>query len=577
MKRVLFFLLAIVAAFSCSRGLQEHTLHILCTDDVHGAWFDSLYTEPRRTTSLMAVNHYADSIRAVAGKDNVLMIDSGDCLQGDNATYYYNYVSTELEHPFVKLMSYMGYDAVVVGNHDIETGHPVYDKVTRQLERHGIPFLAGNAIRTDNGKPYFPEYKLFRKAGMKVLVLGYTNPNMKAWLQQELWSGMTFESLIPLVQERVDALTAKLKPDVVVVAVHSGNGDGDGSVLESQGLDLFNSLRGVDVLLTAHDHRQVTLEKDDIILINTGNKARYLGHGEVKVTKKGGKVVSKDLSASLIPIRYDNTDTRMSEAFRKEFLEVKDFTLREIGELRLSMRTRDAYTGMCPYTDLIHTVQMALPEVQLSFVAPLTYNGTISRGTLIYNDLFTIYPFENQMFVIRMTGEEVRKYLEYSYSKWIRTWDSSHVLRISHAPDARTQAERWSFDARTYNFDSCAGINYTVDVTKPYGSRVNISSMADGSAFNPAATYNVALTSYRASGGGDTMPKGAGITSDELDERVVARYPEIRELIYDYVMEHKILDAARISDRSRLGTWSFVPESIAPAAIEADMKLVFGR
>lgn len=577
MKRVLFSLLAIVAAFSCSRGLQEHTLHILCTDDVHGAWFDSLYTEPRRTTSLMAVNHYADSIRAVAGKDNVLMIDSGDCLQGDNATYYYNYVSTELEHPFVKLMSYMGYDAVVVGNHDIETGHPVYDKVTRQLERHGIPFLAGNAIRTDNGKPYFPEYKLFRKAGLKVLVLGYTNPNMKAWLQQELWSGMTFESLIPLVQERVDALTAKFKPDVVVVAVHSGNGDGDGSVLESQGLDLFNSLRGVDVLLTAHDHRQVTLEKDDIILINTGNKARYLGHGEVKVTKKGGKVVSKDLSASLIPIRYDNTDTRMSEAFRKEFLEVKDFTLREIGELRLSMRTRDAYAGMCPYTDLIHTVQMALPEVQLSFVAPLTYNGTISRGTLIYNDLFTIYPFENQMFVIRMTGEEVRKYLEYSYSKWIRTWDGSHVLRISHAPDARTQAERWSFDARTYNFDSCAGINYTVDVTKPYGSRVNISSMADGSAFNPAATYNVALTSYRASGGGDTMPKGAGITSDELDERVVARYPEIRELIYDYVMEHKILDAARISDRSRLGTWSFVPESIAPAAIEADMKLVFGR
>ena len=410
-----------------------------------------------------------------------------------------------------------------------------------------------------------------------MLVLGYTNPNMKAWLQQELWSGMTFESLIPLVQERVDALTAKFKPDVVVVAVHSGNGDGDGSVLESQGLDLFNSLRGVDVLLTAHDHRQVTLEKDDIILINTGNKARYLGHGEVKVTKKGGKVVSKDLSASLIPIRYDNTDTHMSEAFRKEFLEVKDFTLREIGELRLSMRTRDAYTGMCPYTDLIHTVQMALPEVQLSFVAPLTYNGTISRGTLIYNDLFTIYPFENQMFVIRMTGEEVRKYLEYSYSKWIRTWDGSHVLRISHAPDARTQAERWSFDARTYNFDSCAGINYTVDVTKPYGSRVNISSMADGSAFNPAATYNVALTSYRASGGGDTMPKGAGITSDELDERVVARYPEIRELIYDYVMEHKILDAARISDRSRLGTWSFVPESIAPAAIEADMKLVFGR
>ena len=231
MKRPALYLLALAALTALACQPRTGTVHIITTNDVHGAWFDSTYVGGRQVPSLMAVNHYVDSIRAAVGKSNVLLLDAGDCLQGDNAAYFSNYLDTLGEHLFVRLADYMGYDAIVVGNHDVETGHPVYDRVARQLAARGIPFLAGNAFKSD-GSNYWPEYKVFKRGGLKVLVMGYTNPNIAAWLDESIWSGIKFVSLLPLVQQRVDAVKAKVKPDVTIVAVHSGVGEGDGQILQ---------------------------------------------------------------------------------------------------------------------------------------------------------------------------------------------------------------------------------------------------------------------------------------------------------------------------------------------------------
>ena len=556
-----------------------YTLHVLTTNDVHAAWFDSTYVGGGTQRSLFAVNYYVDSIRNAVGRENVMLIDAGDCLQGDNASYYFNYIDTLTPHLFPRLVSYMGYDAITVGNHDIETGHPVYDRVAADLAKAGIPFLGGNAIRTDNGQPYFPVYKTFNRAGLKVLVLGYTNANNKAWMNENLWSGMTFESLIPLVQQDVDRLAAQEKPQVVIVSVHSGTGEGDGTVLEDQGLDLFNSLKGVDVLICSHDHRPYINGNDRIILLNTGSKASNLGHGELTVEIKGGKVVSKSLKSSLIPVDRLKADPEMREHFMPDYQAVKAFTLREVGELKRDMVFSDAFLGMSDYTNLIHTVCLGCAPAQISIAAPLTQNATVKAGKLIYNDMFTLYRYENQLFVVKMTGREVKDFLEFSYGMWIKTMQKpgDHVLNIMPGTDARTGTDRWSFAEASYNFDSAAGINYTVDVTKPQGSRVAISSMADGSAFDLDATYNVAMTSYRASGGGGAMVRGAGVDTGNIDERVVARYPEIRDLIFQYINKQGLVDPAVIGNKAVLGSWKFIPEKLADPALKADRDLLFGE
>ena len=477
-RRSCFFFVivsALMLSAACDRRLKDgdYTLTVLSTNDVHGTWFDSTYVDGKVRKSLFAMNWYIDSVRTADGFQNVLLVDAGDCLQGDNAAYYYNYVDTLAPHLFPRLMEYMHYDAIAMGNHDIETGHPVYDRVQRQLVKAGSPFLAGNAIRNDNGKPYFPLYKMVEKAGLRIAVIGYNNANIKAWLSEELWSGMHFESIASRQQD-VDCLRPRKSPTSWWWPCTPAAAGATATILEAEALDAFNLVKGVDWLICGHDHRPYVETRDTCALLNSGSHSRYVAHGKMHLKVENGKVCHQILlETDLIPVRPKKADPAMREYFRKDFEAVRDFTLQEVGELNTELRTRDAYKGMCDYMNLIHTLCLSQAPAQISFAAPLTYNGTVKAGTLVFNDLFTIYPFENQLYVVKMTGKEIKDYLEFSYDQWINTVSkpADHVLKIHARDNPRNQQKGWSFMNRSYNFDSAAGINYTVDVTKPSGSR----------------------------------------------------------------------------------------------------------
>lgn len=566
-------------AISCTDRPKdgEYQIDVLATTDVHGSWFPTSYTDGGRKMSLHSVYKTVTGFRDSLGRDNVILLDAGDCLQGDNAAYYSNYVDTLAPHLFPRIAAYMGYDAIAVGNHDIETGHPVYDKVAAELKKKGIPFLGGNAFSGE--KRYFQTYTTMRKNGLKVAVLGYTNPNIKAWLDERLWSGLEFRSLIPLVQGDVDRVREKENPQVVIVAVHSGTGKGDGSSLESQGLDLLNTLRGVDFLICGHDHSAVTIDRDSISLINAGSRAGRIGHGRIILSVKDGEVASRRIETEVLKVNASEPEPGMTEYFMSDYEKAREFTVREVGRLDTDLVTRASFAGMCPYMNLLHNVCLSSTGAEISFAAPLTFNRTIKAGTLIYNDLFTIYPYENQLFTLRLSGQEIKDYLEYSYDGWIQTPDAgngNNVLKIRKGADQRTGQENWHFVNRSYNFDSAAGLNYTVDVTRPMGERVSISSLADGRAFSSDSTYTVAMTSYRASGGGGLLFQGAGLSPEEADSRITGRYEEMRILLYNWLRDNGEFRMATFSDPDVIGQWKFVPES-AEALIRDDMMLLFGE
>ena len=568
MKKFVSSLLLLVLAV----GLSAQDLHIVTTGDVHGSYFNRSYIGDSPRVSLMSVKWYVDSLRTAVGDENVLLLDAGDCLQGDNASYYFNYVATDKPHIYPRLVKYMGYDVCTVGNHDIETGHAVYDKVNAELRELGIRWLAGNAFRDDGEGTYFPEYQLIEKGGRRILVIGYNNANIDGWLSPDLWSGMRHSSLVPLVRKRVKTLRRQLKPDAVVVVVHSGTGKGDGKSIESQGLDILKRARGIDVLVCAHDHQPacISVRRGKTWLINGGARCTNVGHA-VLLFEKGRLKARK---GEIVRMDREKVDEAMVQAFRPEFEAVQAFTVQPVGKLDIPLETRDAYSGMCPYIDMLHTVQLAASGARVSLAAPLTFDGHVSAGQLVYNDMFTIYPYENQLYTLELKGSEIKSLLEFSYDRWIRLEDG-HVLYIKDSPDARTGAVKWSFVNRSYNFDSAAGIDYTVDVTKPAGERVCISSMADGAPFDENAVYTVAMTSYRANGGGDLLTEGAGIPRDRLQERIKARYPEIRDLIYKFIISYDSVGPFQISDREVLGSWSFVPEELVEPLLRQDIDLVF--
>ena len=571
MKKLSVLIIAAAAMFAASCGPKdgEYTFRILSTSDVHGHYFDKHYLTDETVPSLMSVAWVVDSVRVADGAENVILIDAGDCLHGDNAAHYYNYVDTESKHVYARMLEYLGYDAWVPGNHDFETGHPVYDRFVASLD---VPVLASNAIRTDNGKPYFGEYVIEKRHGLKFAIIGFTQPNVKNAYAPELWEGMDFESLIPdFTQNVVDRVRAEEKPDVVIVAIHSGAGRGDGAQLEQQGLDLFNSLEGVDYIVSSHDHRAAVYESETICMVNTGNYCANIAYGTVTVKVENGKVVDKKLSAKLVPLDPEKVDAKMKAAFQTDYEAVKGYVTKEVGVLKADMNTRDALFGMSDYVNLLHTVCLEASGAQVSFAAPVTTNVNMKAGKIIYNDLMTLYSYDNPLYVVKMSGKEIKDYLEYSYDGWINTQDGNAetLIKMRGFKNPRTGQQMWFFMGQSYNLDSAGGLIYDVDITKPMGERIVIKTLADGTPFDMSSEYKVAMNSYRALGGADLMKK-AGVDTGKIDERVEAIHTDIRTLLDEYISKNGEVDPARIGDRSVIGQWRFVPEKQARKALDRD-------
>ena len=502
----------------------EHAVTICATTDVHGAFFDSAYVDNlANKTSLANVASYLKELRESGV--NPVLIDVGDNLQGDNAAYYSNYVATDVAHIYPRIVDFLGYDAIVVGNHDIEAGHDVYDRVRRELK---VPYLAANAAadRDENGvadmdenannkltsDSYFAPYCVVEREGVKVAIIGMTNGNIKSWLSASHWHGIDFQIIHEIAQNVVDQVIAKEKPHLVVLAVHSGMGT-DLPDRENEALYLAANLTGVDLVLCGHDHRPVAREVENpsgtVVLLNAGTKAVVVGEADYTLTVKNGKIIAKQVDYKLVPMDRYPADSAYVATFREDFEAVKAFATRPIGSLAENIFLADALDGPSTYINLVQTVQLAASGADISFAAPLTNSGVVPKGVIEFQDLVSIYKFENQLYVVEMTGQQVKDYLEYSYDNWV-----NHV-------------------GPSYNWDSADGIRYEVSRSAPKGERVKILSMNDGTPFDPAKTYKVAMTSYRAAGGGDLLRDGAGI--DPASLVVLDKMKDIRSLVGDYI------------------------------------------
>ncbi|OFY45140.1 MAG: hypothetical protein A2X18_14520 [Bacteroidetes bacterium GWF2_40_14] len=546
-----------------------YSIEIYATNDLHGRIFDSLYTDTTtHAFSLSSVSTYINGARERAGEGSVVLLDIGDHLQGDNSVFYYNYVDTKSEHIFSKVANYLKYDAVVVGNHDIEAGHPVYDKIVKELNP---PYLAANATDVKTGKPYFEPYTIIVRQGIKIAVIGMTNPNISKWLSQQLWSGMRFEEIIPLVDNLVVNIQRKEKPHLIIAALHAGLGDENSYQMEDPARYVAKNVKGIDIVMAAHDHKTVAEfvknGQDSVLVLEGGSRASSLSFVKVNLKVEDGKVVSKRYEPQTIPMKGVAADIEYTNKFHKEFFAVKKFTITVVGRLENTVTSRDSYFGSSEYIDMIHTIQLEKSNADISFAAPLSLDITIPAGELNYQDLLNLYPFENQLYVIEMTGKEIKDYLEYSYSKWINQMKSAddHLLNI----EIRGDDGRYRFKNMNFNFDSAAGIIYEVDVQKEDGERITIKSMSNGMEFNPESKYKVALSSYRANGGGDILEQGAKIPRSELDGRVISRSTDIRGLIYDKLKQNGTIKA------TKLNQWKFVPEKFVKRAAVRDYNLLF--
>ncbi|MEG0647216.1 MAG: 5'-nucleotidase C-terminal domain-containing protein, partial [Bacteroides sp.] len=168
---------------------------------------------------------------------------------------------------------------------------------------------------------------------------------------------------------------------------------------------------------------------------------------------------------------------------------------------------------------------------------------------------------------------EIKGFLEMSYYIWTNQMKSpeDHLLWFKEVP-TEGMGEQAAFQNFSFNFDSAAGIIYTVDVTKPQGEKINIISMADGSPFYLDKIYKVVTNSYRGNGGGELLTKGAGIPQDQLKDRILfSTNKDLRFYMMQYISEKKVLNPRALNQ------WKFIPEEWTTPAAKRDYIYLYGR
>ena len=552
-------------------------LKIVETSDVHGNFYP--YDFVRRQSSagsLARVYTWVQQERRRFG-DNLILLDNGDILQGQPSAYYYNYIDTVSPHLTAEMLNFMAYDAGNMGNHDIETGRAVFDRWTGDCR---FPVLGANILDTATGKTHLKPYVVLEREGVKIAVLGMITPAIPMWLSENLWPGLRFEDMETAARKWIPFIQEQEKPDVIIGLFHAGKNAVwmGGKYRDNASVEVASRVPGFDVVLAGHDHARACFKVaneagDSVLVVNPANNAVTVGDVEITLTLRGGKVTDKLVEGRLTDVGALEPSPEFMQHFAGQYDAIQAFVSKKIGRFTQPISTRPAYFGPSAFVDLIHRLQLEIGKAEISLAAPLSFDARIEAGDIYVSDMFNLYKYENMLYTMSLSGKEIRGALEMSYALWTNQMHSPGdpllLLRESSVSGAE---ERTFFQHPSYNFDSAAGIIYTVDITRPAGQKVTILSMADGTPFDENRMYKVAVNSYRGNGGGELLTKGAGISQEELKSRILfSTDKDLRYYLMQYIEQRQI-----VTPRS-LDQWKFIPANWVKPAAERDYKKLFGE
>lgn len=578
MKRLsCFFIWIFVLIGMLPAQEKEVKLKIVQTSDVHGNYYPYDFIHRREAAGSLARVHAFVQKKREIYKENLILLDNGDILQGQPTAYYYNYIDTVATHLAAEMMSFMGYNAGNMGNHDVETGRAVFDRWSGDCR---FPILGANIIDTTTGETHFKPYEVLERDGVKIVVLGMITPAIPVWLSENLWKGLRFDDMEETARKWMKIIREKENPDLVIGMFHAGQ-DAQlmgGKYRENASVEVARNVPGFDIILMGHDHARerkkiANIEGDSVLIMDPASNGIVVSNVDVTLKLRDGKVVDKKISGVLSETKNYGISEEFMQRFAPEYEAVQNFVSKKIGSFTETISTRPAYFGSSAFIDLIHELQLAISGADISLAAPLSYDTEIRKGDIFVSDMFNLYKYENMLYTMNLTGKEILGALEMSYALWTNRMQSpdDHILLFRE--QRRDGAEdRASFKNFSFNFDSAAGIIYTVDVTKPDGQKVTIISMADGTPFDKDKTYKVAVNSYRGNGGGELLTKGSGISQDDLKERIISSTDkDLRYYLMQYIEQKKVIEPRALNQ------WKFVPEEWTVPASKRDYDFLFGK
>ena len=498
---------------------------ILGTTDLHGNINPiDYYTNKPDNRGFAKVATLIKRIRKE--QQNVLLIDSGDTIQGSPLESFHGRKNNAPRDPMMLVMSSLNYDAMAVGNHEYNFGLKVLEKARSEAN---FPWLSANTYDKAKQQPHYKPYIVKEVAGVKIGILRLTTPGVPNWDNPPNYAGLEFHEPVAEARKWVAILRDQEKVDVVVIAMHMGLGEdlrtgevSPGQVPhENEAISIAKEVPGVDVIFMGHTHRDVpSLYINGVLMTQANHWGRHLARADLYLQKTGTGWRMYAKSARTLPsddrVEPDPEVVKLAQPYDNE---TQGWLSRVIGESAEELSAREARFRDTAILDLIQKVQMDAGKADVSMVANFNPAARIEKGPVSVRDIAGLYVYENTLVVLEVTGQQLKDALEHS-AKYFKTYVPGKAA--SDLVDEKIPA---------YNFDIAEGVAYDLDISKPIGQRIQ-NLRFRGQPLSLSKKLRLATNNYRVNGGGGyEMYKNAPV--------VYRSSEEIRELIIDWLEKNK--------------------------------------
>jgi 2',3'-cyclic-nucleotide 2'-phosphodiesterase (5'-nucleotidase family) len=530
--RALTFVLLLTLACAPAqlpRSTEPVDLVIATTTDVHGrlrAW-DYYSNQVEAVRGLSRAATIVDSVRA-SNPERVILLDAGDLLQGNPLAYVAARVSRDRTNPIIAAMNAMQYDASAIGNHEYNYGVPYLDSAVRQAK---FPFLSANTYRLDpEGVHAYRPWTIIERAGLKIGIVGATTPGVTLWDAENIKGRLRFGDIVAAVRQAVQE-TRAAGADIVIVTVHSGLNEPSsydtlttGVPSENVAARVATEVPGIDLVLYGHSHKENRGSTiGQTLLIQPKNWAPSVGVAHLVVSRSGGRWIVSEKRSDIVQSAGHAESAAVLAATDAIHRETVAYVTTPIGSTSERWSADSARLKDTPLIDFILETERKAAGTDLASTAAFSTEVVMGPGPITIAQVAQLYPYDNTLRAVRISGKQLRDYLEFS-SRYYRT-------RLSPSTPLETDPQ-----IPGYNFDIVSGVDYAMDVSRPVGSRITRLDYK-GVPVRDTDSFTMALNNYRQTGGGGyAMLSGAPVVYDKQQE--------IRQLLIDEVKQRNVVRQA---------------------------------
>jgi 2',3'-cyclic-nucleotide 2'-phosphodiesterase / 3'-nucleotidase / 5'-nucleotidase len=515
-------------------------IFIVSTTDVHGhatGW--NYLSDAAFPGGLVRAARVVDSLRT-RYPGRVVLVDAGDLIQGDPFAAYLARVAPRDPHPVLDAMGAMSYDAATPGNHEFNWGVPF---MLRSLGGASFPYVSGNIYSLPQDTLAFPAYTVVQRGGVRVGITGFTTPGVMIW-DRELVRNQARVGRIHEASARV-LRQVKANADFTVVLLHSGmdgasSYDTTGVGAEDVGVGFARGEVRPDLVVVGHSHGEMA---DSVIngvhFVQPKNHAQSLSVVQVNLVRGANGWRVTRIKGELVPLARVTPSVALERRLATDHEAVRKWLAQPLGNVSADLPALTARAEASPIANYINEVQRRKAGTDLSATPIFDTRAGLKSGEVTIGQVFQLYPYENTLRGIRITGEQLKAYLEYSARYYVA--DASGRVGLNAAMPG-------------YNFDVVSGAEYAIDLRLPVGSRIRGLSVR-GRPVEPTDQFTMAVNSYRQGGGGGyTMLAGAPVVYD--------RGENVRDLLIQDIRTRGVLNVQDFRSQN----WRILPEEMALAA-----------